>query len=169
MYYNAVKINNINQTSMPKRGFMSDYILKIIPASPLFVPCSISQINAYRHLKSIYINNDIKLTTNDEVEFIDCGENFHEVICPYCKQSLNMEWWGEKMGAIYESHFNEASFELPCCSNNTHIFDLLYKENCGFSKFVTEVINPDIDLTPVQISELERIISCNLKVIKAYY
>jgi len=148
---------------------MSDSILKLIPTSPLFIPNSISQINANEYLKSIYISNEIKIATTDNIEFIDCGENFEEVICPYCKQSLDMEWWSETMSALYESHFNEASFELPCCSQTSQIFDLLYKENCGFSKFVIEVLNPDIDLTPVQLSELERIISCKLKVIKAYY
>jgi hypothetical protein len=148
---------------------MSESILKLIPTSPLFIPNPMFQVNVNRHLKSIFVNNEIKITTTDNIEFIDCGENLEEVICPYCKQPLDIECWSETMSSLYESHFTEASFELSCCNQTSQIFDLVYKENCGFSKFVIEVLNPEKELTPVQLFELEKILSCKLKVIKAYY
>jgi hypothetical protein len=148
---------------------MSDSILKLIPSIPSFIPNSTAQIALMEYLNSIFSNTKIKISITNNIEFIDCGENFQEVVCPYCKQPLNMEWWGETMSILYEKHFIEAFFELPCCSQTTQIFDLIYKENCGFSKFVIEVFNPEIKLTVPQLSELEKILGCELKVINAYY
>lgn len=113
---------------------MSDSILKLIPSIPSFIPNSTAQIALMEYLNSIFSNTKIKISITNNIEFIDCGENFQEVVCPYCKQPLNMEWWGETMSILYEKHFIEAFFELPCCSQTTQIFDLIYKENCGFFK-----------------------------------
>lgn len=92
---------------------MSDSILKLIPSIPSFIPNSTAQIALMEYLNSIFSNTKIKISITNNIEFIDCGENFQEVVCPYCKQPLNMEWWGETMSILYENISLKHSLNYP--------------------------------------------------------
>ncbi len=148
---------------------MSDYLFKLIPKDPQYIPNINSQNDSRAFLKLIYDKNKILIKITDNIEFIDCGENFEEIICPNCNHLLDMGWWGQMMSLVYEKHFSEPYIEMPCCKQTCQIYDLQYKWDCGFAKFVIEILNPEEEPSCSQLTELEKIIGCELKLIRAYY
>ena len=148
---------------------MSYYLFKLIPKDPQYIPNINLQKEVKGFLQLIYDDYKILIRITDNVEFIDCGENFEDIICPKCNHSLDMGWWGQTMSLMYENHFSEPDFVLPCCNKMCRIYDLQYKWDCGFSKFVIEILDPEEELSYSQLAELEKVIGCELKVIRARY
>ena len=107
---------------------MSDSQTILIPADPSYVPnnCIIKKI------QELYSAN---LEIHDQVQFIDCGENLEQILCPYCQKDL-AEWWGDAMNAAYspESGFSMLAVTLPCCGKKSFLNELDYNWPVGFSR-----------------------------------
>jgi hypothetical protein len=60
---------------------------------------------------------------------------------------------------------------MPCCQNKVLSTDLTFDWPAGFAKFELSAMNPNInhDLPPEQIAELEVVLKCKLKQIRAHY
>jgi hypothetical protein len=42
-------------------------------------------------------NLNVIFEINDSIQFYDSGENFENILCPFCKNELDIEWWQEEM------------------------------------------------------------------------
>ena len=77
---------------------MGDYYVKLIPIDPNFVP----EQETLRKLEKVLpaLNSwatEVKINIEDTPIFVDQGQNFEIVSCPYCKQELDTGWWGNAM------------------------------------------------------------------------
>ena len=130
---------------------------------------------------------EVEIRVHPHLEFIDQGENLEAIVCPCCKKRLEIdhfsdddpigEWWQQanieadvhRGEDIFELN-PEASCQMPCCQAQVKFIDLEFDWPGGFSKFELTVSNPDLEtLTPSQIQELEEVLGCRLKLIRAYY
>ena len=152
---------------------MSDIIKKIIPCNP-YSKCM--EQNSEELIKYLRMNlgaKDCECVSYDTPQFIDCGSNLEEVICPYCRSSLDFEWWGEAMDAAGESEFSNLNVLLPCCGKETSLNDLEYNMPCGFAASEIDILdgNEEIDeeINERVLSELSEIAGEKLRVIVAHY
>jgi hypothetical protein len=149
---------------------MSDYIFKIIPEYSTYVPEPQLQEKGKAYLKSILgKDSGISMFTTENIEFIDCGQNLESVKCPFCNQELDMDWWGNEMDRAFNCRFEDSNIPLPCCGEISELNNLIYIEQCGFAKFVIEILNPEDELMSDNILALGQILKCNLKKIKVHY
>jgi uncharacterized protein YbaR (Trm112 family) len=161
---------------------MSDDYLKIIPTSPDLVPPKRTHKKALALLESLFPDGEeFQAETYDEVEFIDQGENIEAVICPACKKRLVLdhftegdsivEWWYELSDAMGETAVDAVSTKMPCCGRIVRALDLEFDWPAGFARFELNVMNPNVaeNLTESQLRELEQILGCPLRQIRAHY
>lgn len=124
---------------------VSDIIYKIIPEIYDYYPADTKLIEGAVQILKMYIKAD-KITWEDfeNPAFIDCGSNFESVSCPFCEESIAINDWQEMMSLSYEeSHFNNLDILLPCCKRVSTLNNLKYQSDCGFAKFVIEILNPE--------------------------
>lgn len=167
---------------------MSDSMFKLIPLEREFVPPVSKHEAAIRKLEEFTPNGEeVEVRVYPHLEFIDQGENLEAIICPSCKKRLELDhfseddpigaWW-QQANIEADVHRGEDIFELnsdatsrmPCCQAEVKFIDLEFDWPGGFAKFELAVSNPDLEtLTEQQIHELEEILGCRLKLIRAYY
>lgn len=166
---------------------MSDSMFKLIPVERGFVPPTAKHAAAIRKLEEFAPDGEeVETRVHPHLEFIDQGENLEAIICPSCKKRLEIDhfseddpidkWW-HKANDEADVHHGKAVFELnpgatcrmPCCQAQVKFIDLEFDWPGGFARFELTVSNPDLDLTHQQIQELEQILGCRLKLIRAYY
>lgn len=125
---------------------MSDIIYKIIPEIFDFYPVDTKDIDGAVKVLKMYVKADkISWKSFENPTFIDCGSNFDSVLCPLCGESISIDVWQEMMSLCYErSSFNNLDILLPCCNNRSTLNNLKYQMDCGFAKFVIEVLNPEL-------------------------
>ena len=140
---------------------MSDTIYKIIPEIYDFYPTNTKSIEGAVQILKMYIKAD-KITWDvfENPVFIDCGSNFESVSCPFCEENIDIDDWQEMLSLSYEkSCFNNIDILLPCCKKMSTLNNLRYNSDCGFAKFVIEVLNPEhlpVNMTFMkQVSVLE--------------
>lgn len=147
----------------------SDTYLRIIPASPSFVPDGDRQKEARDFLQDLFPDLDINFSTSPTIEFIDAGSNFEDVFCHQCGAQIEVEDWQDAVSACYETHFEQLSFKTPCCSAEVSLNDLKYSWPVGFSKFSISVMNPQDELDEAALEDLQIILRTALRVIWAHY
>ncbi|WP_297430128.1 hypothetical protein [Clostridium sp.] len=123
---------------------MSVTIYKIIPENYSFFPIDIRPIDgAVKMLKRYVQADNISWKSFENPAFIDCGSNFESVTCHFCGNNINIDVWQEMIEMCYErSCFNNLDIFRPCCNRDSTLNDLKYQMDCGFAKFVIEVLNP---------------------------
>lgn len=148
---------------------MSSTILRIIPATPSFIP-SVKHIKkALSRLHAFYNNRQIDYNIFDTIEFIDQGENFDNVSCDKCDVLIDIEMWQDAMDKAYKTKFENLDFITPCCNKNTSLNNLNYHSPAGFSKFIININDADKDLDNESLQELEMILGSTLKLLWAHY
>ena len=153
---------------------MSVNILRLIPTSPDYVPDLLSQERAVALLKSQFLPNpgplsEVTARVTEQVEFIDQGENFERIVCPFCSSELAAEWWQGVMDDSYEGHFADLRITTPCCHTESSLNDLLYEWPAGFARFVLAIRDPILEPTHEMLDILERLLGCRIRVIWAHY
>ena len=148
---------------------MSDNWIIFAPADPNWVPTSQSTVEqAQRLIREAFPDaeeHDIKVS--DRVEFIDCGQNFEDVACPFCSVSI-IDWWGEAIGDALQSDVGpvELSVVTPCCGKQTSLNDLVYDWQCAFARCEISAMNPNVaELPPGLVDRLEAALSTKLKTV----
>lgn len=150
---------------------MSDNYLRIIPIDLLFEPFPEAVDAAMTLLGQLApANESIQVRRTDEIRFLDQGENFERVLCPYCRHDLTnvCTVWMEKS---WESRFTVREISLPCCDRSTDLNDLTYEWPAGFARIALEVQNPE----PVEWldrnaqEKIEQVLGCGIRQILAHY
>ena len=146
---------------------MSDSFLRLIPVDPTFVPTTEAIGRARTLLRSMVLDQIVTSDTSDEVRFVDQGENFEQLRCPFCEAELDSEWWKDAMDRAYETHFENLKVRVPCCGRETSLNDLDYRGPAGFARFLLEVENPSGDELEAQyIAQLEGVLGTKLRQIR---
>ena len=149
---------------------MSQQIFRVIPTDPFLLPTPDVQRQARELFLSLLPRADVQIVANEEVEFIDAGENFDEILCPLCQKVVSPDWWGEAMDQSYtHSHFQNLTVIMPCCQDSSSLNDLDYAWPVGFARFVLETASEDCDLTDQQLSLFEPVLGCPVRKIQAHY
>jgi hypothetical protein len=150
---------------------MSHDVLSIIPRDPKFVPAVDVQQVAQNRISELLINcGEIQIAIYDNVRFIDQGENFEDVTCPKCSSSV-VDWWSGAMESAFQNQFEDLTVVMPCCSQELSLNELNYNWPAGFAKFALRINNPNIshNLSDDQMHELENILGCQLRQVRAHY
>lgn len=126
---------------------MSDNWLLVIPTDPAWLPANVTAtaaLDVFRTLVSVHhAVRNVRTEMHGEVEFIDPGENWHEVRCPTCSAALETRWWRGRIGEAYATRFTQLGVIAPCCGTRTSLNDLGYDWPAGFARFVLSATNPD--------------------------
>jgi len=138
---------------------LSDDWLRVIPTDPTFVPQPVAAERARQLLTQLAPADPsgtpaIEVSVG-EVAFIDAGENFDSLSCPWCGAVIDIDWWQGRMGAAASSGFADLLCRTPCCDVTTSLNDLLYDWPQGFARWWLEVMNPTV--LALSSSELEAI------------
>jgi hypothetical protein len=149
---------------------MSDNILKLIPTVSSYVPTEEAWKKACA-LFSEYMSDAEAVTCSllKGVEFIDQGQNWERVTCPFCGQPINEEWWAQSMDHSYQTGFSDLTVSLPCCERSSSLDALIYEWPAGFARAVLEARNPKRKLDAERISILGQVLGCQLRTIWARY
>lgn len=153
---------------------MSDHWIGIIPKNPNFVPSEAAIAQAEEYMAELAPGADnIATEIGDMIQFRDCGSNFESVRCPLCDIDLTeSDWWTDQMDDAYQenSGFRLKPTSLPCGHEVTSLNDLKYEFEQGFSRFILDMMNPNIGpLDAEQIARLEAIFGCRIKVIYKHF
>lgn len=147
---------------------MSDVIEKIIPVNP-FIKIPIGDLQAARDLISDKVSYDsITVDTSESPVFIDCGENLESINCPQCGAQISFEAWGELMNKAYESSFMDLDVILPCCNSKASLNNLKYKDECGFSRCVISILNPQNTIDDDLQESIESLLRTKIKIVHAH-
>jgi len=150
---------------------MSVEYLQLIPEDPYYIPPKQAQSVAREELSRLLPRSvEISISVYDKAQFIDQGENFEGVSCPFCNADLR-SWWGSAMDTAYKGLFKNLSVTLPCCHGQTLLNNLRYQMPAGFAQFVLSARNPDFgrNLTDDELEPIERALNCKVKQIWAIY
>lgn len=148
---------------------MSDYILKLIPTKPAFMPREQTLKELPDVLAKYFPSLDFNILATDNIRFIDQGANWERVTCPICNNVINDSWWQTEMDKAYANDFTDLEVVLPCCGSMISLNDLNYEWPAGFARFSIEIHNPNENVDAAFIKDLENIIGTNLKRIWAHY
>ncbi|MBD2092787.1 hypothetical protein H6F67_23320 [Microcoleus sp. FACHB-1515] len=162
-------LSQLASRNLQRSLIMSVLYLRLIPTSLHYIPPESTHSVAQEALSRLFPEGDIYLEVYKTTEFIDQGENFEYVRCPFCGADL-VAWWGDAMDAAYEAAFEDLSITTPCCHQQTSLEKLDYRAPAGFARFVLSVRNPNRgDLTEREIELIETILNCKLKQVWAMY
>jgi hypothetical protein len=150
---------------------MSDYLLRVIPTRPEYVPNGSARQQAQRLLQThVEPGCVVIVRITDETMFVDAGGNFQNITCSICGRRIADEWWSAAMDQAHQSHFSCLDVITPCCQSRTSLNSLTYNWPQGFARFILEAPNPGINsLNPKTICDLEKILECTLRIIWAHY
>ncbi|NOV04835.1 hypothetical protein [Paenibacillus planticolens] len=144
---------------------MSATVISLIPTNPEYVPTAkcIEMIHEWIQ----QYNAQIIIT--DEVRFIDQGENFEDIKCPFCSSEIEIKWWQDRMEKASESSFHELTSITPCCNQKTTLNELNYNWEAGFARFSIEILNLSIDISEYDVLTIGEQLKCSLKKVIARY
>ncbi len=146
---------------------MSDNWIILVPDEPSWVPEVWRQQQAVALFQALAPDADeVKASTADAIQLIDCGANFEAVFCQECGKELDVEWWGAQLDRESEAGFLLQPILLPCCQAKVPLNRLRCEFAQGFARFTLEAMNPNMDRLPDdKRAEFERILGCKLNVI----
>lgn len=151
-----------------KGGFMSDWIVKIVPQDPLYkIPEHLLKRSG-DFLKSKLDCESIEIQCTLTPVFVDCGSNLERIVCPDCHSELLFDWWAKAMDQAGENEFVSLETVLPCCGKTVSLNDLEYHFPCGFACCVINILNPVCDVEDGVIDSIQKILGTHVRIIKAH-
>jgi hypothetical protein len=146
---------------------MASWFTKVIPVDPLHVPPRGGRAAAARYLRrAVGPARQVHSDVTDEVHFVDAGGNWEGVFCPACGADLE-EWWGEAMTQAFDaSRFARLRKRVPCCRRISSLNELRYPWAVGFARYSLRADEPQGELEPRHVAQLEVILGCRVRVIR---
>jgi hypothetical protein len=151
---------------------VSDDFLRIIPLEPGHVPAPRARDKALALLRSLLPRAaEVRAILQDEVFFVDQGENLEEIRCPRCRATLGPEWWMTEMDRAGGAQFSDLAVVVPCCGAATSLHDLDYDWPAGFARFVLQVREPALAgwLDDTAVARLEKALGAKVRQIRTRY
>jgi hypothetical protein len=150
---------------------MSVTLLRLIPTDPYFVPDS-QRRQAGQDLLAGLVQDPgtVSSLVEEQVVFVDCGQNLERISCPRCNTSLENEWWGDAMDAVHLAGFGQFAVTMPCCGESCSLNDLRYEWPMGFARYVLQAEDPGLNgLAAEHIEALEGALGCKIRIVWARY
>ena len=144
-------------------------ILRIISTTPSYIPEKVQEEQAKDFLAKLFPANKIKSINKDTIEFVDQGQNFDSILCPFCKKDIETEYWQDAMEESEKSQFVNLTFTTPCCNKKTSLNDLKYITEAGFAKFILTVDDPEKEIKESDIIALQKLLNTSLRIIYTHY
>lgn len=151
---------------------MSDDYLRIIPLDPATVPPQRAQEQATALVKKLLPRaREVRTIHQEEVFFVDQGENLEEIRCPRCGATLGPEWWMTEMDRAGAARFSDLAVVVPCCGAATSLHDLDYDWPAGFARFVLQVREPALAgwLDDEAVARIEEALGTRVRQIRTRY
>ena len=122
---------------------LSDAYLKLVPRDPEFQPTQVAATEAEAIFRSFVPDAEqTAFSFLNSVTFVDAGENWAGVQCPYCRRDLE-DWWPDAMSNAHEALFENLLVDLPCCARSASLNDLDYAWTVAFASWLLEARNPN--------------------------
>ena len=144
-------------------------ILRLISSNPSYVPNQEQEQQAKDFLAKIYPRHKIESISTDTIEFVDQGQNFDSIICPFCEKDIETEYWQYAMEKADQTHFTDLTMITPCCKKSTSLNDLRYVTPAGFAKYVLSVNDPETEMKHSDLSILQKMLETTLRTVYAHY
>jgi hypothetical protein len=145
---------------------MSDTWVRLVPKNKEYIPNSLDQAKAIAHFwQAISDCEGVESESFNTLQFFDAGASGN-AYCPNCGEALdNDDWntWLEEDEDVTQG-FKFEMKTLPCCGQAYTLGDLEYDLEQGFGRFCLEAL-VTAPLTINQVTELEEILGCPLRVI----
>lgn len=147
---------------------MSNHYTYIISADPKHQLLEEKVSHITKELKG-YFQPEVEVTYEafSKRRFVDSGQNFSQVACPYCNEVIT-DWWSDEMEKLHAVDFEMLYVTVPCCSLTTTISQLNYTWPCGFANYAFVIKNPGIQLSPQVMSKLENLLGTTLLLIRQH-
>jgi hypothetical protein len=147
---------------------MSDTVLHIVPAEPVYRPSPSAAIAAEHLLRSFWPGcESITAVSSERIRFVDAGENWEGVACPQCGADAEA-WWSDAVSEAHESQYQSLIVRAACCGATVSLNELRYGWPVAFASFSLEALNPGTqDLSPEQRAQLESVLGCPVRLVEA--
>ena len=136
-------------------------------------------ISVYPHSKAVFNHADelrryigtltdapTEVYESSSIDFIDCGTEIKEIICPCCRKRTDSDWWNEKVDEYYQNGFSDLMTEMYCCGARVSLNDLDYRPQCGFASAVFKIMG-ELSLSPEELSTVTYIVNEDIRIIAA--
>jgi hypothetical protein len=128
----------------PENAVFSSHDLIFLPIEPNFQPTDEQFKQSMALLESDYPDSEIIGDCFEYTQFIDAGQHFDTIYCPYCNTEIPLETWQNWMTSAFQnSQFENLAITTACCSKQSQLSSLNYSGEDGFSSFVIRVNNPE--------------------------
>jgi len=148
---------------------MGDYYVKLIPFDPNFVPKkeTLDKLEGLLPVLKTWAL-EVNIINKDQPIFIDQGQYFDSISCPFCNQQLDTEWWHKAINKASLTNFLNLKTLLPCCRKIISLNDLDYVFPAGFARFAIELLEPGL-MEDDEVEWLQQQLGFKLKRIEAKY
>jgi hypothetical protein len=144
---------------------MSDNFMIVLPVDPFAIPPKARAEATLALLEKLRADaQEFELYQSDTPDFFHCGGNFDAVYCPFCQTDLT-DWWIEAMNAASHENPQLLSVTTSCCSRVTSLNDLDYDWPQGFACVAFSLMNPDSELEPEEIQQVEATLGLPVRII----
>ena len=163
---------------------MSDDGLKLVPKDPAFGPTPAAQAAAVTAPEQLLPEGEMcQAEVRNCLWFIDQGENLEAVVCPYCGGRTTFDFHSEDDPALdwryelsdkfedEETNLSDLLTEMPSCSHQVKVMDIEFDWPAAFARFELSICNPNVseNLATDQLGQLESLLGCELKQVRAHY
>ena len=139
-----------------------------MPDSPDWAPYGHSIVGALDWCESAFPDaHDIQVNLTKRIRFFDGGMNQESILCPWCGQRIESDWWQQHMQFSSDTAFESRHFPTPCCLTATDLNELSYQWPCGFARFRIAVLNPGRSPTYEDLDNLRFIVGFKLRVLRS--
>lgn len=150
---------------------MSDHFLVVVPADPKAALPEMAD-TLRDALASIAGTKEARIKDYGKLQFIDCGEAFQGIACPFCGGEITIEQWHVWMDEDWhgEDGFHLHRHETHCCKQDTNLNALTYTPHQGFARWFVSARNDGRGpLSQDEIAALEKVVEIPLRAIAQMY
>ena len=162
---------------------MSDEVLKLIPKDKDYLPSFELAERARLFIEDCFPDGEqAEIELSETVKFIDSGGNLERIKCPICNETTEINpfqendagtsWWYALDEILSASpDLDSLKVKMPCCGKSDLLQSVDFMGFAGFSKFELCIWNPYADSNTLkeQVSQVEALLNCKLKLIWAKY
>lgn len=147
---------------------MSDTVLRVVPAEPIYRPSAAAAIAAEQLLRSFLPNcESVTASSSERIRFVDAGENWEGVACPQCGADAEA-WWSGAVSEAHKSQYRSLLTRAACCGATVSLNELRYGWPVAFASFSLDALNPATQqLSPEQLAKLELVLGCAVRIVEA--
>jgi hypothetical protein len=111
----------------PKNSIYSRSQIRIFPNNPqINLPKEVA-ISLIHYLSKEFPNKELHIELDSTMSFVDCGEEFEKVVCPYCGKEISMEFWQEAIDKASQTKFMDLTNAVACVKST--VFRFLIKNH----------------------------------------